>query len=106
MTRYFHPQYNHHRKAGGLNEWGEPTTGEEVLYKCRFSERTKIIVNMDGEESVTSTVIYYKDLVDVTYKDKLKYMDLHGNEQIKNIEKIEHKRNLSGKIEFTKVAIK
>lgn len=60
-------------KATELDGWAEPTPGEEITYKARVTEETKIVTNAVGEEAVTSLRILFDRLADVSYDDVITY---------------------------------
>lgn len=71
------------------DEWDRPVTGEPFTLKCRFQQGTKLVRSASGTSGVhgvtaqevvsVGAFIFYKN-PNLSYDDKLTYIDDHGNQ--------------------------
>jgi hypothetical protein len=92
-------------KAGALDGWAEPTPGEEITYKARVTEETKVVTNAAGEEAVTSLRITLDKLADITYDDVITYTNELDVTVARKPLSIEPKRMLNGRAIVTEVFV-
>ncbi len=92
-------------KSTGIDSWGEPIAGEEVEVSCRISAKTEMVRNQNGDEVVSKGYLLFKGAVTVKDGYTLKFSNENGEEVIEIPLSIQHKRDLSGEVLFTKVAI-
>ncbi|UKS30157.1 hypothetical protein LOZ80_14940 [Paenibacillus sp. HWE-109] len=92
-------------RAGSLDSWGVPVTGETVEIKARVTEMTKTVVNRYGEEATTTLVIYVDKYADFSYDDTITYTNEYGVTVARKPLKIDVKRMLSGKPVLTEVYV-
>ncbi|MEV5028505.1 hypothetical protein [Paenibacillus sp. LPE1-1-1.1] len=92
-------------KAGALDGWAEPTPGEEITYKARVTEETKVVTNSIGEEAVTSLRITLDKLADISYDDVITYTNELDVTVARKPLKIEPKRMLNGRAIVTEVFV-
>jgi len=92
-------------KASELDGWAAPTPGEEITYKARVTEETKIVTNSAGEEAVTSLRILLDKLADISYDDTITYTDEFGVTVARRPLSIAPKRMLNARAIVTEVFV-
>lgn len=92
-------------KAGELDGWAVPTPGEEIAYKARVTEETKVVTNSLGEEAVAILHILLDKLADVSYDDTITYTDEFGVTVARKPLKIAPKRMLNARAIVTEVFV-
>lgn len=93
------------KRATGLDSWGEPVAGQSIEYNCRYSSKSEVVTNQEGEEITTNASFLIKGLASVDYDDVVYFVKPDGNIIEKQPEKINFLRDLSGKVKFTKVVV-
>lgn len=91
-------------QAGTLDEWGQPTAGEAVTYKCRIDEGTRLTRDQNGKEVVANTRILLNGSVGVGYDDDVTFTDFSGVERTARPIRINAKKGVT-KVLFTEVEL-
>ena len=90
-------------KSAGLNAWGNPIEGETIELKGNLRSQTKVVVNNNGEEVVSSYTILFKGFVDVKHDDQVCFVEPNGEEKKIQPISIKFMRDLDGSVAFTRV---
>lgn len=62
-------------KRGSINEYGEPQPEAGIVYPARIQRQRKIIRNADGDEIVSSAVVYLNGTIDIDASDAIQLED-------------------------------
>lgn len=92
-------------KSAGLDGWGEPILGDELTFKARVTETTKVVTNSTGEEATATLRIVLDKLADISYDDAITYENELGVIVTREPLKIEVKRHISGRPILTEVFV-
>lgn len=92
-------------KADGSDGWGGTVPGEEITFKARVTESTKIVTNKAGEEAVASLHILLDKLADISYDDVITYTNELDVTVTRGPLKIGVKRGIGGKAVLTEVFV-
>ncbi len=90
-------------RKSGSDGWGGGNAEETFALRCRVDEKTEIVQNQFGEESVSSAQIMFDKLADVRYDDDIHYVDELGREIKRKPLRIEPVRHINNKAIITLV---
>ena len=62
-------------KRGSVNEYGEPQPEAGIVCPARIQNKRKMIRNADGDEIVSSAVVYLDGSVDIDAADAIQLED-------------------------------
>lgn len=91
------------RKTG--DEWDGTLTESNTPMKCRFSEGTKLVTSLNGDEVVSTAAIYFDKLADVKPTDTFEFTNEANVTRSYIPISIEIKRGLNGKPMLTVVSV-
>lgn len=92
-------------RYGDIDEWGGGNVKETLTFRARVDEKTQVVQNQFGDESVSSAEIMLDKLADIRYDDDIVYEDELGREIKRKPLRIEPLRGVNGKAILTVVYV-